>query len=87
MKVELLDFDQLPPELQVRGIVSNNGCGRECANYLRITHGETLLFLGSDAMEPEDARFTRDLAWVKDMIEQAYEIGKSERTPAGREEG
>lgn len=35
---------------------------------------ETILIL-SDAIEPEDARFTRDLSDVQCAIEKAYELG------------
>lgn len=53
----------------------NNGAGREYAAYLIIKHKGKILSVESDAMEPEDVRFYRDLSWVKDMIEQAYELG------------
>lgn len=54
---------------------SNNGGGAEWANYIRITHCGQTLFLESDAMEPEDATFTRDLAWVEKALKQVYQLG------------
>ena len=54
---------------------SGNGCGKEDANYLRIKSNGVTVALYSDAMEPEDARFSRDLGWIKDAIENAYAVG------------
>ena len=57
--------------------VSDNGSGKEYAMYIRVTYnGETIL-LESDAMEPEDASFGRDLSWIVGIIKKAYEIGKA----------
>lgn len=56
----------------------DNGDGKENANYLIITiDGERRMIL-SDAMEPEDATFTRDLSDVADAIRLAYEAGLAE---------
>lgn len=55
--------------------VPNNGSGREYANYLRVTHKGRTLFLESDASEPEDASFSRDLSWIVGALRQAYELG------------
>uniref|UniRef100_A0A6M3J9I6 Uncharacterized protein n=1 Tax=viral metagenome TaxID=1070528 RepID=A0A6M3J9I6_9ZZZZ len=55
---------------------SNNGNGKEYANYLRVTYGGKTILLESDAMEREDAIFFRDLSWIADIIKKAYEIGK-----------
>lgn len=54
---------------------SDNGCGKEDANYLRLTHNGKTIFLESDAMEPEDVSFCRDLSWVKNAIIMAYNAG------------
>ena len=32
----------------------------------------------TDGYEPEDAIFSRDLAWIKPALEQAYEQGKED---------
>jgi hypothetical protein len=78
LKVELQDFDALTDAEKMGA--SNNGCGREWANYLRVTHNGETLFLENDAMEPEDIRFTRDLSWVRDAILKAYELGRVDAT-------
>ena len=67
-------YDDLTDE--EKNDVPNNGYGgKEEANYLRLIHNDETYDLISDAMEPEDATFTRDLFWVKAAIEQAYELG------------
>ena len=64
---------------QERNNASHNGSGPEYAGYIRVTYnGETIL-LESDAMEREDATFSRDLSWITGIIEKAYELGKAER--------
>ena len=69
-------FDDLTEE--EKEIVPNNGSGMKYAGYIKIIHnGETIL-LESDAMEPEDAIFARDLNWVYDACIKCYEIGKQE---------
>lgn len=58
--------------------VSDNGSGKEYADYIRILHnGETIL-LESDAMEPEDAMFCRDLNWIIEALRDCYELGKED---------
>ena len=59
--------------------VSDNGRGKEYAAYLRVSwggRGEFSLF--SDAMEPEDAVFFRDLSWIQGAIRCAYNNGFSD---------
>lgn len=56
--------------------VSNNGSGKEDAFYIRVTYKGKTIRLESDAMEPEDATFGRDLGWIKEALEEAYELGK-----------
>lgn len=53
----------------------NNGYGKENASYLKVTHDGEVIALESDAMEPEDARFTRDLGWIKKLLEKVYGLG------------
>lgn len=85
MKIEMLDFDDLNDTEKLGA--SNNGCGKEYANYIRITHnGETIL-IENDAMEPEDARLTRDLEWVGWALQRCYEIGVEEGAKSGAEGG
>lgn len=77
-KVELQDFEALTP-VEREG-ASNNGYGKEYANYIRVTHNGETLYLESDACEPEDKTFGRDLAWIVDAIQKAYEIGVADAT-------
>tara|TARA_R110002096_G_scaffold315227_6_gene509479 strand:- start:2330 stop:2566 length:237 start_codon:yes stop_codon:yes gene_type:complete len=56
----------------------DNGSGKEWAGYLKVTHGGRTLAIYSDAMEPEDCRFSRCLEWVSTAISEAYERGKQD---------
>jgi len=74
LEVKYEKFEDLTPE--EKNNVPNNGSGKEYACYLRVRHnGETIL-LESDAMEPEDTVFYRDLSWIPGIIKKAYELGK-----------
>ena len=79
-KIEILDFE----ELQTHKLVSketieyglsNNGCGKEYANYILVSHDDKLVFLESDAMEPEDKSFSRNLRWIVAALKEAYDLG------------
>lgn len=72
-KVELKSYRQLTDTQKED--MPNNGCGREEAGYLHVTHENRTLLLVSDAIEPEDARFRRDLSWIKGALENAYRLG------------
>jgi hypothetical protein len=48
------------------------------ANFLRVIHDHATIILECDAMEPEDALFTRDLSWVAHVIREAYTYGFSD---------
>lgn len=78
-KVTIEDFEDLTEEEQ--GHQSNNGWGRDNAQYLRVEYKGETLEIQSDAMEPEDVRFSRDLNWIKTSLEKAYELGKAEKSP------
>jgi hypothetical protein len=54
---------------------SFGGCEADWHSYLRVTHKGTTLLLVSDEMQPEDVSFHRDLAWVQNMIREAYMLG------------
>ncbi len=69
-------YDELPDEF--KKTVSNNGSGAEWAGYLIVSYNDKVIKVFSDAMEPEDAKFCRDLKWIKELIEEAYKIGLSE---------
>jgi hypothetical protein len=72
-EVTLCTFEELTPAEQAG--TSTNGCGKEYANYIRVKRGSQTIWLESDAMEPEDARFTRDLSWIKEALDYAYQCG------------
>lgn len=54
----------------------NNGGGKEYASYLLI-EDEAGRRVYSDAMEPEDCRFYRDLEWIKTELDRAHEMIRS----------
>ena len=56
----------------------DNGSGKEYAGYIRVTHGGETILLKSDAMEPEDASFGRDLSWISGIIRKAYGLGQAD---------
>jgi hypothetical protein len=76
LKVSIQTFEDLSEE--EKGWVSNNGSGKEYAGYIRIMHNGETARLESDAMEPEDVRFSRDLAWVAEALIMCYELGKAD---------
>ena len=77
MKAQIIyDIDKLP-EWVDKSDLSNNGAGKEYASYIVIEHGEYKQVF-SDAMEPEDCRFSRDLNWIVGEIQRAYEFGLKE---------
>jgi len=81
--VELLDFDDLTDD--EKGSASDNGYGKECANYIKVTHKGNVIFLESDAIEPEDKSFRRDLNWIIDALKSCYELGKNESNMLSRD--
>lgn len=58
----------------------DNGSGADCASYLRVYHNGELIDTYSDAMEPEDITFYRDLSWISAALQDAYERGKADAT-------
>lgn len=75
-----LTYNDLTDEERIR--VSNNGSGKENASYLRIIFPDGTKQIESDAMEPEDARFSRDLEWIKGTLNKTFAAGQS--TPKGK---
>jgi len=59
--VKLVSYEDLTVEEQENQ--SNNGSGKEYANYI-VIEDEKGRRIYSDAMEPEDANFNRDLSWI-----------------------
>ena len=74
MKVTIIEYDDLPED--VKQDQPNNGAGKEAASYLKIEISGKPDSYYSDAMEPEDARFYRDLSWIKLALLEAYQAGK-----------
>ena len=70
LKVELVNYDDLTGSEKEKQ--PNNGCGKWNATYIKISDAGRTLMILSDAMEPEDATFTRDLWKVVDAINLAY---------------
>lgn len=77
MDIKILDYEDL--NIDERENVPDNGVGKLLANYLKVSHNGKVLLLESDAMEPEDSIFHRDLSWVGDAIFMAYKLGCNER--------
>jgi hypothetical protein len=69
-------FDELSEE--EKGYVSDNGCGKEYATYIRVKHHGKTILLESDAVEPEDATFYRDFSWIPRWLTKSYELGLKE---------
>lgn len=74
--VEIVSYDDLEEE-EKEG-VSNNGSGKEYASYIRVIHDGSILFVESDAMEPEDAKFGRDLNWIVNALNTCYKLGQND---------
>ena len=74
MNATLVHYEDLPED--ERYAQPNNGNGREDAHYLKVEiPGKGTVYF-SDAMEPEDARFSRGLGWIQSAIISAYWAGK-----------
>jgi len=73
MKIKILNYDGLTEGERAKA--PNNGSGKEMATYMRITYAPGIEQTESDAMEPEDVRFHRDLSWVEGAILRAYRQG------------
>lgn len=83
LSVEMVEYSSLSDAEKLGA--SNNGSGKEWANYLRIiSHNGETLFLESDAMEPEDCRFSRDLSWIQPALKKCYELGMKDAALAAQ---
>lgn len=72
-EVKMIDYDELPEYW--KDLVPDNGSGKDCAGYIVIIHNGEIQSVESDAMEPEDAVFYRDLSWITFELQRAYELG------------
>ena len=59
---------------------SDNGCGKEYASYIVEKENGKIIDVHSDAMEPEDVSFYRELNWISDSLERAYMLGINSKT-------
>ncbi|MCP8305329.1 MAG: hypothetical protein H3Z50_07705 [archaeon] len=73
LTVDILEYNELTEEQ--KEVVSNNGVGKKNASYLCVSYDGTVIALESDAMEPEDATFYRDLSWIRDLLLDCYNFG------------
>ena len=74
--VSIESFEDLSQDEQE--IASDGGYGKECAYYIRVRHDGKTILLESDAIEPEDKTFCRDLSWIAKWLVKAYELGKQD---------
>ena len=87
---KILGYDDLTDD--EKESASDNGCGKEYANYLKVMENDRVIAFESDAMEPEDASFGRDLGWIPTLLEfiidstakdaERYRMLKEHITPA-----
>lgn len=74
LEIERVYFGDLTAEQQEDQ--PDNGHGKEDASYIKMTHRGEVIAVYSDAMEPEDCSFGRDLGWIVGAIDRAYALGK-----------
>ena len=77
MKVQILNYRDLTQE--EKDDQPNNGVGKEYAAYLRVSDRGRTIALKSDAMEPEDCCFLKDLDWIPGLLKECYELGRSDQ--------
>ena len=70
MIARMCNYEELPDWVNKEMGLSNNGAGKEDANYIVIEDGEHKAVY-SDAVEPEDATFGRDFDWIVSEINRA----------------
>ena len=73
IKIQQLSYDDLTNEEKREA--SDNGIGKEYADYIKITRFDKTILLESDAMEPEDITFSRDLGWIIPTLQKMYDLG------------
>jgi hypothetical protein len=76
LEIKIQKFDDLSEQEQRDA--PNNGRGKKNASYLRVVHDGVSVCLLTDALEPEDATFSRGFAQVEWIVMEAYKIGKIE---------
>lgn len=84
MEAKILNWEELKSavgEAEAEGFSNNNGSGRVYADYYVFYRNGKVFDWHSDAMEPEDARFSRDLNWIGSLVLRAYEQGLEDAIP------
>jgi len=76
MKTQLLTFNDISQS--EKDNAPNNGSGKEFSGYLHVSHNGETIALHSDAMEPEDCRFYRDLSWIEPLLHKVFNLGRQE---------
>ena len=69
IKVTKCDFNELPDWVDTDQL-SDNGWGKKYAHYI-VIEDDDYKAVYSDAMEPEDCTFGRDLKWIVDELTRA----------------
>lgn len=75
LKVGHASSEELPEEAK---IFLGGDSIQDYTTYLLVYHKGELIRCESDSMEPEDATFYRDLAWINNAIIDAYYLGKED---------
>ncbi len=76
LSIEVVWAQDCPKELKDR-------CDTYCdddSNVMVVKHGDEIIRVVTDYMEPEDAMFTRDLDWVAELLREVYELGKIDQS-------
>ena len=73
LEVKVCRYEDVPEDYKEN--VPDNGAGKEYATYLIVKFDGKVVRVESDAMEPEDCTFGRDLSWIPDAIQDAYVAG------------
>jgi len=73
-EVRMLNYENLTTEQQEEQ--PDNGSGKESATYIRVMNEGKVIALKSDAMQPEDCVFYRDLNWITELLRDCYEMGR-----------
>ena len=75
LKVKQVSSEELPEEAKT---FLGTDSILDYTTYLLVYHKDKLILCESDSMEPEDAVFYRDLAWISGAIVQAYHLGQED---------
>lgn len=73
LTVKICNYDELPSDIKEVLRPDDN-------SYLLVYHDDMLVRWECASYEPEDVSFWRDLKWVKDALEEVYQLGKDDCT-------